>query len=252
MCWSFVASSLRHFVRTKARPHPLAMAFILLLSPLPIHADSPAILVFSKTAGFRHASIESGIEAITALGKRNGFAVVATEDSDAFTAANLQRYAAVVFLSTTGEVLDPEQQRAFETYIENGGGFVGIHSAADTEYQWPWYGKLVGAWFDSHGAIQDASVLVAEPFGEAALPTPWIRRDEWYSFERLPQHVSVILRLDTNSFRDSKHAGNHPIAWHHEIGKGHAFYTGLGHTDESYSEPLFLAHLLDGIRYAMR
>jgi cytochrome c len=220
--------------------------------PTAIHADSPNVLVFSKTADFRHTSIEPGIEAITTLGERNGFRVVATEDSSAFTSANLQRYAAVVFLLTTGDVLNPEQQRALEAYVENGGGFVGIHSAADTEHEWPWYEQLVGAWFDSHGAIQDAAVLTAEPFGKAALPKPWIRRDEWYNFKRLPQHVRVTLKLDTSSFRDTKHAGNHPIAWYHEIGRGRAFYTGLGHTDESYSEPLFLAHVLDGIRYAMR
>jgi len=242
----FRASTARASVRW------LALAAVLLLGPVLARAESPTILVFSKTAGYRHSSIEPGIRAIIKLGEQHGFRVMATEDARAFTPTNLQRYAAVVFLCTTGDVLDAEQQRAFETYIEDGGGYVGVHAAADTEYDWPWYGKLVGAWFDSHGAVQKAAVLPAEPFGEAPLPTPWIRRDEWYNFKHLPQHVQVVLKLDTKSFHGSKHPGNHPIAWYHEVGTGRAFYTGLGHTDESYSEPLFLAHLLDGIQFVMR
>jgi type 1 glutamine amidotransferase len=228
------------------------LALILLSCALPAYAEMPTILVFSKTADFRHTAIEPGIAAIIKLGERNGFRVMATEDARAFTPTNLQRYGAVVFLCTTGDVLDAEQQRAFEAYVEDGGGYVGVHSAAATEYDWPWYGKLVGAWFDSHGAVQNAAVITAEPFGETELPTPWVRRDEWYNFKHLPQHVHVILKLDTKSFRGSKHPGNHPIAWYHEVGVGRAFYTGLGHTDESYSDPVFLAHLRDGIKYAIR
>jgi len=241
---SFVTSIFLHVICS-------AGLAILIVSPTTAVAQAPEILVFSKTGGFRHTSIGPGVAAIAKLGERNGFRVVATEDSSAFTPENLRRYAAVVFLSTTGDVLDAGQQRAFEAYVENGGGFVGIHAASDTEYDWPWYGRLVGAWFDSHGAVQNAAILTVEPFGKAALPTPWIRRDEWYNFKRLPQGVRVVLKLDTTSFQDSKHAGHHPIAWYHEVGRGHAFYTGLGHTDESYSEPLFLEHVLDGIRYAM-
>ena len=126
----------------------------------PQQASEPRVLVFSKTAGFRHTSIPAGVRAIRELATRAGLAVDATEDSSAFTDTNLRRYAAVVFLLTTGDVLNPPQQAAFERYIRRGGGFAGVHSASDTEYDWPWYGRLVGAYFRSHPPIQQASVRV--------------------------------------------------------------------------------------------
>ena len=105
------------------------------------------VLVFSKTAGFRHDSIDEGIAAVCELAGAEGIAVDATEDAANFTAEPLGEYDAVVFLSTTGDVLNAEQQAAFEAYIQGGGGFAGIHAASDTEYDWPWYGDLVGAYF---------------------------------------------------------------------------------------------------------
>ena len=212
---------------------------------------APAILVFTKTGGFRHDSIPAGIDAVKGLGRKHGFEVDATEDAGAFNARNLQRYAAVVFLNTTGDILDRNQQQSFEQYIRAGHGFVGIHSAADTEYDWPWYGRLAGGWFDGHDAIQPATLHVAKPFGSAKLPDPWVRTDEWYNYKRFDLGVNVILKLDTKTFKGSKHANDHPIAWYREFDGGRAFYTGLGHTIESYSEPAFIAHVLDGIRYAM-
>jgi type 1 glutamine amidotransferase len=235
--------------------HPLALLLFAAIMSMPManaRADESTVLIFSKTTGFRHSSITPGIRAITALGRQNGFETEATEDSTVFAKDNLERYAAVIFLSTTGDVLNQEQQLAFEAYIRAGGGFVGVHSATDTEYEWPWYGELVGAWFDSHGEVQNAAVETIAPFGVAKLPKPWVRRDEWYNFKNVSPHINVILRLDTHSFAGSKHGENHPIAWYHELDNGRAFYTGLGHTDESFSEPLFLAHLLDGIRYSLR
>lgn len=214
-------------------------------------AAAPSILVFTKTDGFRHDSIPAGIEAVKQLGKKHGFDVDTTEDSAAFNAANLQRYAAVVFLNTTGDILDHEQQQAFEQYIRAGHGFVGIHSAADTEYDWPWYGRLAGGWFDGHDAIQPATIHIAKPFGSAKLPNPWVRTDEWYNYKRFDRGVNVILKLDTRTFKGSKHGNDHPIAWYREFDGGRAFYTGLGHTIESYSEPAFIAHVLDGIQYAI-
>ncbi|MDY7085309.1 MAG: ThuA domain-containing protein, partial [Actinomycetota bacterium] len=122
-------------------------------------ADAPYdVLVFSKTAGFRHDAIPAGIQLIRDLGAANSFTVTATEDSGQFTATNLARFSAVVFLNTTGDVLNPAQQSAFENYIRSGGGFVGVHAASDTEYDWPFYGELVGAYFASHPAIQAATV----------------------------------------------------------------------------------------------
>jgi len=141
--------------------------------------DDYDVLVFSKTAGFRHSSIPTGVEAIRTLGAENGFSVTATEDAGAFTDGNLAQYEAVVFLSTTGDVLDETQQAAFERYIEGGGGYVGIHAASDTEYDWPWYGGLVGAYFNGHPAPQTATVKVrgrSNP-STAGVPRRWTRFD---------------------------------------------------------------------------
>jgi len=210
------------------------------------------VLVFSKTAAFRHASIPNGIAAIRQLGTNNSFEVSATENAADFTDTNLAQFAAVIFLSTTGDVLDAAQQSAFERYIRAGGGYVGIHAASDTEYGWPWYGGLVGAWFSSHPAIQRANVLV-EDFEHPSsrfLPEAWARNDEWYNFQTNPRtNVHVLARLDESTYTGGT-MGDHPIAWYHEYDGGRAWYTAGGHTPESYAEPPFVTHLLGGIHYA--
>ncbi|MGH3761989.1 ThuA domain-containing protein [Actinophytocola sp.] len=216
--------------------------------------EDPTVLVFSKTAGFRHDSIPAGISAIQALGAEHGFAVEATEDAGAFTAENLARYSAVVWLSTTGDVLNAEQQAAFESYISAGGGYAGVHAAADTEYDWPWYGQLVGAYFQSHPAIQQATVNVEthEHPATGELPANWTRTDEWYNYRTNPRSsVQVLASLDESTYDPGGDAmGDHPIMWCHPQGEGRSWYTGGGHTIESYGEPEFRTHLAGGIRYA--
>ncbi|MFF7969480.1 ThuA domain-containing protein [Streptomyces sp. NPDC007903] len=215
--------------------------------------ETGRVLVFSKTAGFRHDSIPDGIAAVQQLGATDGLTVDATEDATAFTTRNLRRYDAVVFLSTTGDVLDPAQQRAFEGYIRQGGGYVGVHAAADTEYDWPFYGGLAGAWFDSHPAIQPATVVVedhAHP-ATAGLPGRWERTDEWYNYRSNPrQRAHVLASLDESSYTGGTMNGDHPIAWCQTYQGGRAFYTGGGHTRESYADPAFRAHLPGGLRWA--
>jgi type 1 glutamine amidotransferase len=211
------------------------------------------LLVFSRTTGFRHSSIEPGIAALRNLGAANHFAVDATEEPGQFTTANLSRYKAVVFLSTTGDILNGEQQAAFMTYIRRGGGFVGIHAAADTEHDWPWYGGLVGAYFASHPAPAQARIRVEnrDHPSTRTLPDPWNRFDEWYDFQHNPRNqVTVLLTLDETSYSGGQMGSDHPIAWYHGYDGGRAWYTALGHTDDSFSEPAFLEHLLGGIRYA--
>jgi cytochrome c len=213
------------------------------------------VLVFTKTAGFRHSSIPAAVDALRELGARNRFTIDATEDPGAFTDANLRRYAVVAFVLTTGDVLDGARQTAFQRYIRSGRGFVGVHSAADTEYAWPWYGRLVGAFFKSHPAIQQATLKVTDPrhLSTARHPRRWVRVDEWYNFATNPRPaVRVLATLDetTYSAGDGAMGRDHPIAWVHEFEGGRAWYTGGGHTEASYSEPLFRAHLLGGIRYA--
>lgn len=215
------------------------------------------VLVFSKTAGFRHDSIPDGIAAVKDLGAAHGFTVDATENAGAFTTKNLARYDAVVWLSTTGDVLNGKQQSAFERYIRAGGGYVGIHAAADTEYDWPFYGRLAGAYFQSHPAIQPAKIKVedhAHP-ATAHLGAGWDRTDEWYNYRANPRdRARVLASLDESSYSGGTMGGDHPIAWCQgsvDGTPGRSFYTGGGHTKESYADPAFRGHLLGGIRYAV-
>ncbi|CCK24981.1 secreted glycosyl hydrolase [Streptomyces davaonensis JCM 4913] len=220
-----------------------------------VAAADPAykVLVFSRTAGFRHSSIDDGIAALRALGTENNFTVDATEDPQVFTTGNLGQYKAVVFLSTTGDVLGDAQQTAFEQYIQGGGGYVGIHAAADTEYDWPFYEGLAGALFQSHPAIQSATVEVEDRAHDATahLGPTWQRTDEWYNYRTNPRTTAhVLASLDESSYTGGTMSGDHPIAWCKDYQGGRAFYTGGGHTDESYGEPAFRRHLLGGIRWA--
>jgi type 1 glutamine amidotransferase len=213
------------------------------------------VLVFSKTSGYRHDSIPAGVEAIRELGAVHGFTVTATEDATAFTPSGLDRYAGVVFLNTTGDVLDPGQQTAFEAYIRAGGGYVGVHSAADTEYGWPFYGDLVGAYFASHPAVQRATIRVEDRTHPATahLDPTWVRTDEWYDYRSTVRSTAhVLASLDESSYTGGAMSGDHPIAWYRELAGGRSFYTGGGHTVQSYREPAFRTHLLGGIRYAAK
>jgi glucose/arabinose dehydrogenase len=211
------------------------------------------ILVFSKTAGFRHASIPQGKAAIQKLGAENGFAVDTTEDASVFTEENLKKYAAIVFLNTTGNVLDARQEAAMERFIQSGGGFAGIHSATDTEYDWIWYARLVGGNFESHPKPQQARLLVADKdhLSTSHLPAVWERFDEWYNFKNVYPGIKVLLKIDETSYEGGKMGEEHPMAWYHPYDGGRAFYTELGHTEESYSDSVYLRHILGGIRYAI-
>jgi type 1 glutamine amidotransferase len=210
------------------------------------------ILIFSLTKGFKHKSIPDGIKLIQKLGRENTFAVDTTTNSERFTYENLRRYSAVVFLSPTGEVFNADQKIAFKKYINKGGNFVGIHAATDCLYEWDWYGKLVGAYFQSHPKIQQAtlSVVGAHP-STSMLPNPWVHTDEWYNFKSFSPDVTVLMTLDEKSYTGGN-MGYHPIAWYHKFEGGRVFYTELGHTSECYtSDENFAKHLLGGIEYAI-
>jgi type 1 glutamine amidotransferase len=231
----------------------LAVVLVAALHAAPASAAPVTkVLVFSKTAGFRHSSIPNGIAAIQSLGSQNGFSVTATEDATQFTTANLTQYQAVVWLSTTGDVLNDSQQAAFQSYIAAGGGYVGVHAAADTEYDWPWYGGLVGAYFQSHPAIQQATFRVEDPANVATahLPQSWVRTDELYNYRTNPRAaVRVLMNLDESTYTGGS-MGDHPITWCQNYAGGRAFYTGLGHTEESYADSNFTRMLLGGIQFA--
>ncbi len=220
-------------------------------------AQEPRILVFSKTAAFRHASIEPGVAALTARAAQAGVGLDATEDARVFTPERLARYAAVVFLSTTGDVLDARQQSALESFVRAGGGFVGVHSASDTEYDWAWYGRLVGAYFAGHPPGTYLATLHVADGGHPAtrsLPEPWIRVDEWYDLRDVQTGLSVLLEIDEASYKTpamNPAPGPRPIAWYREFDGGRSFYTALGHTTESWSETRFLDHVWGGIVWAL-
>ena len=208
------------------------------------------VLVFTRTTGFRHASIPTGIATVRALGAEDGFAVTATEDPGAFRPAELAGYRAVVFLSTTGDVLDPAGRSALAAYVRGGGGFVGVHSASDTEYGWPFYAELVGARFAGHPAVQPVTVRFRPGALTAGLPATWRVTDEPYNFRGRPRGVQVLATLDESTYSGGTMGADHPIAWTAEVGRGRSFYTGLGHPDAIYADPVFRTLLAAGIRYA--
>lgn len=213
-----------------------------------------AILVFTRTLGWRHGNIAAGIAAFRKLGRENGFSVTATEDPAAFTLHTLSGFGAVVFFNTTGTVLDAPQQEALQAFIHGGGGFVGVHAACDTLYELPWYGELVGAYFSSHPIVQPGKVRVtdADHPAMAHLPEVWKRWDEWYDFKENPRgKVRVLAVLEESSYFGGKMGEDHPIVWCREFEGGRTFYTGLGHTRRGFSDPRYMRHLLGGIQYAL-
>ena len=214
-------------------------------------------LVFSKTLMFRHASITNGIAAIRQLGAENHFEVDATEDASWFTAANLAKYKVIIFLSTSGDILNEEQQAAFKHFIEQGGGLAAIHAAVAgdvaTEGKWPWYGEALCARFTNHSAIVQATVNIEDRkhLSTAPLPERWVRTDEWYNFIASPRgQARVLASLDETTYKGGTMGKDHPVAWCKQMGKGRIWYTALGHTEASFTEPLFLKHLLGGIQTA--
>ncbi len=248
---------MRQFIRIGYLRAAAVLLFSLHLWANTGFAQTARVLVFSKTAGFRHTSIEPGKDALLKLGREKGFAVDTTEDASFFNEENLKKYNAVIWLSTTGNVLDPMQQNAFERYIQAGGGFVGIHAASDTEYDWPWYGKLMGGWFDNHPSqpsnVQQGDFHIVDKKNPLTdfLPEPWVRKDEFYAYKSVDPHVKVLITIDEKSYLGGTMGDNHPMSWYHEFDGGRAFYSNMGHTNETFSEPLVMQHFWAGLQWAM-
>ncbi|PTY07547.1 Crp/Fnr family transcriptional regulator [Opitutaceae bacterium EW11] len=239
----------------------LIMAALVGSNPAP--AEQFSALVFSKTAGWHHDSIPAGVAAIQDLGKLHDFGVFWTEDANrVFNDKELAKYKVVIFLSTTGDVLNPEQKAAFERFIRAGGGFVGIHSASDTEYNWPWYTKMVGRMFHIHPAIQTATMKVEDynfP-GMDRFAKRFLFTEEWYQFdEPRVDKLHYLLSVDEKTYHpeakwDTKEGHGmgafHPVSWYQPYDGGRAFYTALGHLPATYSDPNFRHHLFGGIYWA--
>jgi type 1 glutamine amidotransferase len=217
-----------------------------------VEATPPHVLIYSKTKAFRHECIGPGSAALQAYFKEKGITSTFSEDSSVFTPAGLKDFDVVLFFQTTGNVLDSVQQIAFLDYIRTGKGYVGVHAAADTEYDWPWYGKLVGAYFSSHPDIQTGALQKMDTSHISCkhLPDRWTRTDEWYNFKEAPKDVTVLLTIDEFTYQGGTLGANHPMAWCHAYDGGRSFYTALGHTVESYSDTMFLEHVLQGVIWA--
>jgi type 1 glutamine amidotransferase len=249
----------------------IVLLAMFMLSTLWVSAQPPRrlrVMVYCKVGvgkngvrGFQHASIPVAMTAILKMAGQNHFEADISGDPADFNDANLKKYAAIIFVSTTSDCIPGDDQRAaFKRYIEAGGGYVGIHAATDAEYDWQWYGDLSGAYFKGHprGTPQATlDVVDSTSIATKHLPRRWTRIDEWYHFKFVAKDLHVLIKLDENSLiyppgdEKLKMGPDHPMAWWHDFDGGRAFYTELGHTDETYSDPLFLQHLLGGIQYAM-
>lgn len=237
--------------------YSLAITLLVVFFTNSLRAQTGRVLVFSKTDGFRHASIDAGKKALAQMAADKGFAIDFTEDANQFVTNNLKKYNAVVFLSTTGDVLNNDEQSEFERYIQAGGGYLGIHAAADCEYDWPWYGRLVGAWFLDHpmqpSNVQKGKYFVVDKNNPATkdMPDSFERTDEFYNFKNIDPSIHELVRIDESSYQGGKNGADHPMTWYHDFDGGRSFYTNMGHTDETFTEPLFLNQLWQGLLYVM-
>lgn len=220
------------------------------------------ILLFSKTDGFHHESINEGVTAIKQLANRHTFSVDWQENASIFTDKGLEKYQAVIFLNTTGNILNEEQQAAFEKFIKAGKGFVGIHSASDTEYDWAWYTKMVGMMFKIHPQQQTAYLKVEDSNfpGMERFPKKLLWTDEWYEFgAKKADDLKILISVDEKSYNpyakwgDNEGKGmgtSHPVSWYHNYDGGRSFYTALGHIPAIYTDQTFLDHIYGGIYWA--
>ncbi|MFF9149016.1 ThuA domain-containing protein [Streptomyces sp. NPDC014861] len=208
---------------------------------------APDVLVYTRTAGYRHASIPDAADALAGLAARRGLAAEATEDPAAFTAAGLAGRALVVLASTTGTVLTPEGRTALEAYLRGGGALLAVHAAANAEPDWPFYGDLLGTRFAGHPPFQPGAVLVEDARHPAAAPLPprWEWTDEWYEYTSHPRtpDAHVLLCADETAYEGGTLGDDHPIAWCRTVDRGRFLFTALGHAPEAYRDPYFLAHL---------
>jgi type 1 glutamine amidotransferase len=214
-------------------------------------ASTGRVLVFTRTLGYRHDSIPDGVRAVTALAEADGLVVRHTEDPAAFDDGGLREHDVVVWLSTSGDVLDDEQRAAFARWLGGGGAFAGVHSTSACEDSWPGYAEIVGARFVRHPDVQTASVRVEDSDhpSTAGLPSLWRHRDEWYDFDRNPRgRVRVLLSVDESTYEGGGMGPDHPLAWSSTYGAGRTWYTALGHEPEAYVDPVFLSHLGGGLR----
>lgn len=213
--------------------------------------DKRKIIILTETQGYRHASIEDGLTMFNCNSEEWNIETIHLQESDELPNYNISNYSIIVLLNTTGDYLNDEEQTMLKAYVNNGGSILGIHAATDAEYDWPWYGYMLGGWFNSHPEIQDANCKVVykdHPI-TAGIPESWNRRDEWYNFKNLAPDNQVLITIDEHSYTGGLHAGYHPISWCRDVGNGRVFYTAMGHTAETYTEPLFILQIKNAINW---
>ena len=223
-------------------------------APPPTPGGSPAplrVLALSATAGFRHDSIPTARQTLQTLAAANGFTLTLTENPADLNAATLASTEVIVFLLTSGELaFDAVQKAAIVDFVERGGGFVGMHSATDTLYEWPDYGRIVGAYFKEHPWTQEATVVVENRAHATTRDLAANLRlfEEYYTFRENPRpRVEVLLSLDAASVGAS---GDFPLSWSQTIGQGRSFYTALGHFESTWTDTRFRSHIAAAIRWA--
>tara|TARA_B100001769_G_C22004207_1_gene539631 strand:- start:91 stop:831 length:741 start_codon:yes stop_codon:yes gene_type:complete len=214
--------------------------------------NSFSVLVISETKGWVHDSIESGIDLIENIGDKNNFNVYHSDNSKVITSENLIEFNSIIFLNTTGDILTKNEQNVMEQFIKNGKGYVGVHSASDTEYEWQWYGDLVGAYFRNHSDVVDGKIFTVDNAHKITehLNPEWNIEDEWYNFDYISDNINVLLKLDETSYEGGEHPDYHPITWYQKYDGGRSFYTALGHTTEVFKDERFIKLLEKGILYA--
>ena len=218
-------------------------------------SNTQTVLVLTATEGYVHKeAIPAGKELLIRLGKENGFNVLHASQSTALESVDFSSLDAMVFLCTTLDIFNSQQEALVKNYIQNGGGYVGIHAAADTEYDWPWYGQLVGAYFESHPeGTPRATLTTLETDTQFTnhLPASWSIDDEWYNYTFQNEALIPLLNLEESSYVGGTNGNTHPITWYHDFDGGRSFYTGLGHKRTTYEDPRFIQLLQKGLVYAM-
>lgn len=233
-----------------------SLCIMILCVPMPGlgQGNVPAkLLIFTKANDYVHESTAGGVIAITDLCRQHGIEADATDESEWFTKARLEEYGAVMFINTSGDVFNESQQNAFRDYIRSGRGFVGVHGASTTEYDWEWFGKMIGGYFAGHPEPQQATLIIHDTthVSTRRLPKIWKHFDEWYNFRWVDQKFNLLLSVDEATYTGGRHKDHHPISWYKSFDGGRVFYTALGHTEECYSDEHFLNHVLGGVFYAL-
>ena len=241
----------------------LGLALAASVTGLPAAAAGKAhVLIYSGSTGFRHDSIPTAVEALRNLGTKLGYVMDASEDPNVFSAENLKKYRALILVSTTTDPKNPDSEwfvgarrDALQGFLKDGKGVIGLHAAGDSHYHWGWYGQMIGAYFDHHpkGTPKAVCTVVDRHHpATAKLPRTQERVDEWYYYKDIDPLLHVLITVDPATIGDGESDVNpNPLVWYHDFGGGRVFYSGLGHTNESYSEPYMLDLLTGALAYAV-